>query len=281
MLDTTTGAISTDTPCRTCGYNLRGLQVTDNCPECATPLGFSLRPDRLQFANPKWLRKIVNGLLIFLINLFVTAAILLTPMFFGTTAPIFRLAEFGRIVLTLTTAAGVWFMTTPDPGEASESVENRARRIARVCIIIGLIVRAVGFTVDFTPAAPLLSRPFAFAVQFARLIEVVGIFALVRYFEYLATRIPDNKVTQNGAAIRWGMLLSWTYVCSASLVHILSGGGTPTGFFVRSSRFAIIDNAAISLLAIVAFAFFFLILGMHSAVLREETKARHNRGIAD
>ena len=50
-----------DSPCPTCGYNLRGLKDENVCPECNAPVGQSLLGDRLEFANPRWLRRIGWG----------------------------------------------------------------------------------------------------------------------------------------------------------------------------------------------------------------------------
>src|SRR6266446_2518404 len=47
--------------CITCGYNLGGLDASGKCPECGTEIQFSIRGDKLAFADPAWLRRIRRG----------------------------------------------------------------------------------------------------------------------------------------------------------------------------------------------------------------------------
>jgi small-conductance mechanosensitive channel len=50
------GCIAADTPCRKCGYNVRGLPIDRNCPECGLPASLSAAPDFLTYAEPDWAR---------------------------------------------------------------------------------------------------------------------------------------------------------------------------------------------------------------------------------
>src|SRR5690242_2831255 len=54
--------VETDALCRRCGYNLRGLPLDGRCPECATPVGLSLRGDLIRFSDPRWSARVVGGL---------------------------------------------------------------------------------------------------------------------------------------------------------------------------------------------------------------------------
>jgi hypothetical protein len=57
----TSGPIAHDHPCRKCGYNLRGLSADGRCPECGTPVGYSLKGDLLRFCDPGWLDTLYRG----------------------------------------------------------------------------------------------------------------------------------------------------------------------------------------------------------------------------
>jgi hypothetical protein len=48
-------------PCATCRYNLRGLRLSGNCPECNTSILENVHPQRLLFADPAWLRHLLSG----------------------------------------------------------------------------------------------------------------------------------------------------------------------------------------------------------------------------
>jgi len=56
------GRVAEDVPCLGCAYNLRGLKVTGDCPECGRAIADSLRGDRLRFADARWLRGVHRGL---------------------------------------------------------------------------------------------------------------------------------------------------------------------------------------------------------------------------
>ncbi len=46
------GRVDADITGVRCGYNLRGLDPAGVCPECAAPVGPSLRSDLLRYADP-------------------------------------------------------------------------------------------------------------------------------------------------------------------------------------------------------------------------------------
>src|SRR5205814_37752 len=56
-----TQPISRDISCISCGYNLRTLSVSAVCPECGTTIEKSLTTDRLDAADPRWLRRVRWG----------------------------------------------------------------------------------------------------------------------------------------------------------------------------------------------------------------------------
>ena len=55
------GNVISDSPCRKCGHNLRGLSINGRCPECASPVGLSIHGDLLRFSDPKWVRTLQRG----------------------------------------------------------------------------------------------------------------------------------------------------------------------------------------------------------------------------
>ena len=52
-----------DLACAVCNYNLQGLPLDGNCPECGHPIPHSLAAS--QFANPRHLRQLGRGLSLF------------------------------------------------------------------------------------------------------------------------------------------------------------------------------------------------------------------------
>lgn len=53
--------VENETPCRACGYLLRGLPVDGRCPECGLAVEASLQSDFLRFSDRRWLRTIDRG----------------------------------------------------------------------------------------------------------------------------------------------------------------------------------------------------------------------------
>jgi DNA-directed RNA polymerase subunit RPC12/RpoP len=56
--------LTTNTPCITCGYNLRGLRRDGSCPECGLRIAMSLRTWRFNLLDRKAVRRTCRGLLL-------------------------------------------------------------------------------------------------------------------------------------------------------------------------------------------------------------------------
>ncbi|MGD8451182.1 MAG: hypothetical protein PVJ57_05135 [Phycisphaerae bacterium] len=56
------GRLAEDRRCCRCGYNLRGLEPEQLCPECAQPVHDSLVANDLRYANRQWLSQVRSGL---------------------------------------------------------------------------------------------------------------------------------------------------------------------------------------------------------------------------
>src|SRR5689334_8484982 len=53
--------IDYDLPCNGCGYNLRGLAIEGNCPECACRIAFSASDNKFKGVDARCLNRVMRG----------------------------------------------------------------------------------------------------------------------------------------------------------------------------------------------------------------------------
>ena len=104
-------ALERDSPCVQCGYNLRMLPITGQCPECGTPVASTLTLNtELAQSRPKWLR----GLAIGSIFLLGTRLALLVPFFILLSNPFEDFSTIGMAVWAMASilyAFGIFLLT--------------------------------------------------------------------------------------------------------------------------------------------------------------------------
>lgn len=127
--------------CVHCNYNLYTLSRHGVCPECGNPVADSLRTDVLEYADPRWVRRVANGGLIIaslsvgwfiLLFLFLVSSRLESPA--------------GRILSALWTSGmgvvggiGLWLFSTAEP-----SAPFKLRRLfARLSALLHLASQVV------------------------------------------------------------------------------------------------------------------------------------------
>jgi hypothetical protein len=180
------GNIAEDVACRRCGYNLRGLPREALCPECGTLAALSARSDRLRYADPRWLEKVLLGLRVAVI----AAAVGLTTFFARTF--LIRGGLAGMLVEALVSAALVWagwLVTTPEPGGTELERAETARKVTRTALTAGACFHWL-FLFGTPPA------PIALLAAAAGLADAVGEFAKFDCLRRLALRIPDGPLTR-------------------------------------------------------------------------------------
>jgi hypothetical protein len=150
-----------DTPCRTCGYNLRMLATSGVCPECATLVRVSVGGGVLRHADPRFLRQLNAGLKLSRLSLgfliFVAYFSHLSPI----VARIVSIAASGGVLL------GTWLLAAPDPsglGEAEYGTLRITTRILGILQFCSLFVTMAAFTAS--PTGYLIAEIAEFAVQF-------------------------------------------------------------------------------------------------------------------
>ncbi len=207
------GRIDHDLTCIDCGYNLRTALPTDDCPECGKPIAESVRGDLLVLSCLSWLRKVRQGLTVYLVMILsvvlcFVAFTVITPFIISFYAGYLWIYLIFLIPMTIG-LAGVWLMTTAEPGSITPRREKpeRMRRLARLFTVISylwgaalLIISAGSFSLDWqtTQSLSLLNDA----------ISLAGTFTLLAYAASLAARIPLARLIRQTQIVKWGVTIS-------------------------------------------------------------------------
>ncbi len=180
--------------CTGCEYDLRGSNVTGDCPECGRPIVRSLQGNLVRTADPRWIARLALGTRWVFIGILVvsTTAMLAvwTPMLDLVPVPL----QFPIHILSLLPlVSGLWMLTDPEPGVTSRSWRDR--------LTPRLVTRLV-----VAPVATLwpmvlwhVSRPptwFIALEALADLLRLVAIVALSMHAQRIALRLPDVRLAR-------------------------------------------------------------------------------------
>lgn len=221
------GMIGFDLACINCGYNLRGLRGDGVCPECANPIGQSLRGDRLIFSSSEWLKHLRRGAALMLWYI-VTVAL------FAAGTYVVNVSQFGpAFAMVPDTLADVLFiaaifsLTMQEPRISGSAAPGRLRDIVRGCAVAAFVGKLVLFV-----AASLSHNAFGIIgilLLAGNVIAIVGTLIILRR---LARRIPDEKLAKSTGALLWGTLIAVTMLIAAWGVVLFAGnvGSTNSTF---------------------------------------------------
>ncbi|HRJ50050.1 MAG TPA: hypothetical protein PKU91_05935, partial [Phycisphaerales bacterium] len=197
------GMVEGDRACVACSYNLRGLPVLGLCPECGRPVMDSLRGILLEFASRDYVAKVGSGLWLVL-NGILLMIVMWALTFFGRvmfSAVGVRLEGLALLVsvIGLGVSAMILFgyfrYSEPDPGFAGSERPDSARRVLRVAVIIQAAAAVIEFVMQVVLRATTIASPAVVllptaAVALSFIAWVVQFFAVMRYTEWLAKRVP-------------------------------------------------------------------------------------------
>jgi hypothetical protein len=151
--------IERDLPCARCGYNLRGVVVDERCPECGSPIQYSLHGDWLRYADRHWAGQVLRGLqwtmvsrraiailyVTFIVSVLVIAVVLLGPFAVPPTVETMTKSGFdtaARIVggivclLSIGIAYGLWCASASEPREgAATPVSTAVTRAVSILLV--------------------------------------------------------------------------------------------------------------------------------------------------
>ena len=219
------GRLAEDVVCRSCGYNLRGLMLDGNCPECDTTIEYTLHRFLLRFSDPAWLTRIRFGLTLLIVAmlagivlgavwlavfLFALDMIELSPVMVGT------IVLLPTVALTIMSVVGYVYVTTAEPGSISSGTLWSARRVARLGLISSAVIGLVAVIIDqdtYTPFAMASSENgWIHSVMWglsllSTLAGIIGLFASFIYGRSLALRFPADRLAKITRLVMWGYMI--------------------------------------------------------------------------
>jgi hypothetical protein len=221
--------ITEDLACKHCGHNLRTLSTDAVCPECGTPIDYTLRGYYLKHSPPAWLRRVARGplLLIIATGLYVLGtigaagwAIVLalsggaTP---GAPAPVdfdmrqtIALAALAYLPTDVLIVVGIVFLTTPNPAGRQLNQDSVTRVwLRRSLWLFGASV-VFGDILALTPEAIMPAEMHSSLVAAQAPVGMAVYFLLavliLRYFRQLMLRIPRPGLVKLARVVFWGFL---------------------------------------------------------------------------
>lgn len=219
------GHLDEDVACRKCDYNLRGLALDRNCPECETAIEQTINRSTLRFSDPIWLRQVRSGLTFMLLYIF---SLILMNIFIMVAAFGFGIGFSTRsiglevcitiylVVLLAIQVIAYMRMTTLESTVHMEDVGISSRRLARLTLIASIIAASISLITDSNRIVMFFSgiNEIQFLIQVSKWTGVlssvfgfVGMFALFVYARSLALRCPDDRLAKRTRLVMWGYMI--------------------------------------------------------------------------
>jgi hypothetical protein len=243
-----------DMPCGECEYNLRGLGVDGQCPECGTAVRASLHRGLLRYSRPRYvwnLRKAITWMLwgrwlgVTFYVLYWTVRI--TGMLAASTPISSSLVSWATYVAAVVTLTGMWKLSRAT-GHVSKSIERATtRNLLRWSIGACSVILVLHIGVNQHLYLPLHAyRPVIYAMS-----PILSIFNTVFLFQFLALLIgsmPDMPMAKWARQIMWvfiaseliQLLIEVSYIGLSSWIRpILIASRSPTAVFQRYSTMSL------------------------------------------
>ncbi len=287
--------------CRRCGYELRGLAASANCPECSWPVSASLAGDSLRYADPAYLRSLVRGIKLLqaaiLISVVVGLGSALMPMLSGYVPGL----SVGALTIVMTTVAmlasiagavGWWLFSSPDQSRRSTDRGQLPRRLIRASVVIGMVASILQVIlllanggVALVPLAPTGGAgPAAMGVLglftmliglFASIAGIVQFFASMLYIRWIAPLIPNPRALKRAGRLMWlgPLLMVGVPVIAGAIFFVIAFVLAPWA----ASRLTLIAIVPVAIGPLVAIVLYFKLFSW----IRNDLSRLANERVAD
>lgn len=250
MQDAAPTTVDRDHLCIACGYNLRGLPVDSQCPECALAVAESLKGDFLAFASPQYRARIILGMKLIDWGMLSFVLLGISSVFLGTLTTIgtFSLAQ---VVLTVVVRwvplgmmiVGGWLLATPDVGYNGQADPKFARTFTRAGVVLLATAEVVpGLVVWVLPPTTAGGiMPVFMGMNIGKIgVYVAMFFCTTLCIRWIASRVPSPKWVKIATRRLWVLptLVAIPLVGAIAAIPLLGasalmagGGRAPAGGF--------------------------------------------------
>lgn len=184
------GQVVTDLPCQSCGYNLRGLQLEQACPECGLSVVNSRLGNVTLMGDRKWSGRVARGITLVLA---IMPAMVLLPIAGIILAPAVSVGLAGMLltswVFVLTLSIAAWLVASPCPTPGRVPTTQLMKRFFLILMAFFGVLACIGSVVTFTIDEP---EAIGAAVAFL-LFHATLTWALI--YDYVTTLIVNRSRT--------------------------------------------------------------------------------------
>jgi len=206
--------------CRRCGYELQGLPISGNCPECGGLIERSLRGNLLLFANPTFLRRLAAGGAMVEVGIVLACIVpigigliralvgMFDDPFIGPVGFAVRLiSSFVLLASGLLMLVGWIFLTARDPAFMGRDRSDHSRVATRGATALLAGVLAALAVLSFYPRLMLASPSLFAKIDMATpwiiaLILGFQVPSSLAYVAHVAERVPDLKLRSDAQVLR-------------------------------------------------------------------------------
>ncbi len=234
------GHVALSVPCAKCAYNLRTLAHDARCPECGTPVDYSLHGHFLRFAQPAYVSRLARGgrLVLIAIGVFIAGSLLATivgALLSMTTSSGMPgretvmiptvLGALPELAAAILLCIGLLQLTAADPNpHPARRGEQRVCAMLRVCAwaipAAAVIDTTQQFimvaTVDPSDTDQVLTLLTGGSIWLSGACQIIGMatlgiitpLALLYYVGRLMSRIPRPGLVRFARILFWGLAIA-------------------------------------------------------------------------
>jgi hypothetical protein len=218
--------------CTSCGYDLRGLVASGNCPECGKSIALSSGGDLIGQGNAKWRRRLSVGAMLLTAVMFITGVLhsLVVYQLINSPGWVYwpfhltpQVQELLSIIAEVLAAVAIWWLTFPDPLQTSHGRSFNLLIVLRIVLLFNF-ASSIGFRLigDLIPLQTRIDWGLTTIVPVS-----IQMFLLYGLLSRLSRRLPDRNLAARFGILRWLKPLAFIYGIGGELYPLLATNNGP------------------------------------------------------